>query len=208
MTFHFLKTALLLTLMFTLPIIVIRAQPYIDPVIPALIQADCPTPCFMGIRPGVTSMRESAEILDVHAWVANGQADFPKELRDAPFFDAVLRKTVIYWRWSDRLPDWIIGDYRGGMTIQDARVLDMGIATRFTMGEVFLAFGSPTKVYFSASKDGLRFQYTVWYAEQGIVVITQGACPVVRAFDYPVQVVFVSNDPQISEDSARNSVCG
>jgi hypothetical protein len=54
MIFHLLlKPALLLTLIFTLPIAAIRAQPYEDRVTPILIDDDCPSPCFMGIRPGV-----------------------------------------------------------------------------------------------------------------------------------------------------------
>jgi hypothetical protein len=203
----FLKPALLLTLIFALPIVAIRAQPYEDRVTPILIDDDCPSPCFMGIRPGVTTMRESAEILDAHAWVANGQSDFPKELRDAPFFDAVLRKTVINWRWSPSRPAWIVGDQRGSMTIQDARVLDIGIATHFRLGEIFLAFNNPTEVYFSTSKDGQRFQYAGWYEQQGIVVITQGNCPLANAYYFPVQMIFVHDYPQLSVGLARTSVC-
>lgn len=203
-----LKPALLLTLLFSVPIAAIRAQPYTNRVTPTLIPTDCPTPCFMGIRPGVTPMRESAEILDAHEWVANGQADFPKELRDAPFFDAVLRKTTITWRWSSSLPDWIVGDQRGGMTIQDARVLDIGISTRLTLGDILLAFGSPTEAYFFGSKDGQRLEYTLWYAESGIIIIAHGACPFWRAFQFPAQIIFSRISPRFPEGDSRASVCG
>ncbi len=203
-----LKPALLLTILFTLPIIAIRAQQYEDRVTPILINDDCPTPCFMGIRPGVTPMRESGEILDNHEWVANGRADFPKEIRDAPLFDTVLRKAIVNWYWSDTLPDWIVGDQRGSMTIRDVLVTDMSIATRLTLGEIILAFGSPTQVYFSTSKDGQRFQYAGWYEQHGIVVITQGNCPLSQSYYLPVQAIFVSSQPQISNGVARSSVCG
>ena len=202
-----LKLALLLTLLFALPIVAIRAQPYEDRVTPILIHEDCPMPCFMGIRPGITPMRESSEILDAHDWVFNGQGDFPKNLRDAPFFDVVLRKTVINWRWSDTLPNWIMGDQRGSMTIQDAKVLDIGIATRLTLGEIILAFGDPTETRFFSSKDGKRFGYTIWFADMGIIIITQGDCPLSRAYNFPTQIIFSMISPQLPEGDAKASVC-
>jgi hypothetical protein len=203
----FIKLTLFLALVFALPIVAIRAQPYVDHAALALLPAGCPTPCFMGIRPGVTPMRESAGILDTHAWVANVRDDYPVQVRDAFFFDAVLRRTIINWHWSDSPPRWLDDQQRGSMTVQDTAVLDIAISTHFTLGEIFLAFGSPDEARFSKVKDGGRFEYTAWYAEQGIIIITQGACPLTRYYHFPVRVIFVQEPPHLSEGVEKSAVC-
>ncbi|MBZ0299691.1 MAG: hypothetical protein K8J31_08130, partial [Anaerolineae bacterium] len=74
---YWLIAAALLTATCALPIFAIRAQPFEDRAVQALVQPDCPPPCFMGIRPGVTTMREAVSMLPANAWVANGPDEFP-----------------------------------------------------------------------------------------------------------------------------------
>ncbi len=59
--------ALLLSGLFLLPVLLIRAQPYDDGGLRAFLTPpeDCPAPCFMGIRPGVTTTEEALEILKI-----------------------------------------------------------------------------------------------------------------------------------------------
>lgn len=60
-----LKFGGVFTLLFTLCIALIRVQPYDDSELRAFLTPPegCPAPCFMGIRPGVTTMEEAVAIL-------------------------------------------------------------------------------------------------------------------------------------------------
>jgi hypothetical protein len=65
MTCAFLRLSLPLILLFTAALAVIRAQPYDDHELrELLLPAGCPAPCFMGIRPGVTTVEEAVKILE------------------------------------------------------------------------------------------------------------------------------------------------
>src|SRR5690606_25048567 len=68
-----LRPILLLTLLAALTIVLIRAQPYDDSDLRAFLTPPegCPAPCFMGIRPGVTTVEEAIAILEGHEWVTN-----------------------------------------------------------------------------------------------------------------------------------------
>ncbi len=68
-----LKPALLFTLLFAACIGIIRAQPYDDSELRAFLTppSGCAMPCFMGIRPGVTTADEAIAILEAHEWVSN-----------------------------------------------------------------------------------------------------------------------------------------
>ncbi len=65
------RAALLLSVVFLLPVLLIRAQPYDDSDLRAFLTPpeDCPAPCFMDIRPGMTTAEEAVSILDAHPWV-------------------------------------------------------------------------------------------------------------------------------------------
>lgn len=60
------KLGFAFTLLFTVCIALIRAQPYDDSELRAFLTPPegCPAPCFMGIRPGVTTMEEAIAVLE------------------------------------------------------------------------------------------------------------------------------------------------
>jgi len=63
----------LLMLTCSLPIAIIRAQPYDDSDLRAFLTptAGCPRLCLMGIHPGETTAAEAMAVLARHDWVAN-----------------------------------------------------------------------------------------------------------------------------------------
>src|SRR3954452_886073 len=96
----YLRLVSLPILLFTAVLLLIHAQPYDDHELRQLLLPDgCPAPCFMGIRPGVTTIEEAGRILEASEWA--------KDVQNGPF--------DLIWRWSNRKPDWIgAGENFGG----------------------------------------------------------------------------------------------
>ena len=88
-----LKLSLLLTLLATLPLFFIRAQPYDDSELRAFLTPPdgCPAPCFMGIRPGVTTAEEAYNILKAHKWTT----------------DVKRQPHAILWTWDKAPSQWV-----------------------------------------------------------------------------------------------------
>lgn len=65
MSYTLLKLALLITVLFTMLMLLIHAQPYDDMELRAFLTPPdgCPAPCFMGIQPGLTTLRDTAKHL-------------------------------------------------------------------------------------------------------------------------------------------------
>src|SRR4051794_14092484 len=65
-----IRLAILLIVLFTAVLLLIHAQPYDDHELRQLLLPEgCPAPCFMGIRPGVTTMDEALELLKKSGWI-------------------------------------------------------------------------------------------------------------------------------------------
>ncbi len=92
MTNFYLRLVLLPIVMLTVVLLVIRSQPYDDHELrELLLPSNCPAPCFMGIRPGVTTVEEAVKLLEA--------SDLVKDVKN---------ETVgIYWRWDKLNPNWI-----------------------------------------------------------------------------------------------------
>ena len=70
---------MVLTLLFSGVMIGLRAQPYEDGGLrQTLFPADCASPCFMGIRPGVTTHAEALDLLQANPWVTERRADLQR----------------------------------------------------------------------------------------------------------------------------------
>ncbi|MDX1990948.1 MAG: hypothetical protein SF029_01075 [bacterium] len=60
-----------------------------------LVTAGCEAPCFMGIRPGVTTLAEARALLEAHPWVGGIEpGGFPATFS-------------LSWRWSGQQPESI-----------------------------------------------------------------------------------------------------
>jgi hypothetical protein len=189
---QWLKLAFLLTIVFALPIFVIRGQHYDDRAARVLMTEDCSNPCFMGIHPGATTMQAAVSILASHTWVANRAEDFPSRVRDAIYYGAAVPRINLEWRWSATLPEWIDGTQRGRLTLEDREVKDITVDTHLSLGEIILAFGDPDETQFAASNAviGGGFEYVAWYASEGMFISAEGACPIRHGITCPYRYIF------------------
>ena len=204
-----LKLTVLLTVVFALSAFLIHAQPFSDRALTALMYEGCLTPCFIRIRPGSTGMNEAVQLLGNHDWVANSTTEIPRPIRDAIFYGSLVPRTIFEWRWSESLPDWLNGDERGTIIFEDSGVFDLTISTRLRLGEIFLAFGQPDEASYIATSSirGQRFQYTAWYADERMVVMSEGRCPLPGYYDAPVRIRFRSVPPRLDSEDSKFSIC-
>src|SRR5262245_8953098 len=71
MTRFYLRFFPFLLILFLIPAFLIRAQPYDDHELRDLLMPDnCEMPCFMGIRPDVTTMDDALKLLRGSRWVS------------------------------------------------------------------------------------------------------------------------------------------
>jgi hypothetical protein len=136
-----LRFALLLTLLVALPIVLIRAQPYDDSDLRAFLipPEGCPMPCFMGIRPGVTTVEEAIAILEGHEWVTNLVVDLDtNELYPPPNISG-----TITWEWSGLQPLAVDTLAPAQLRIRDSRTTTFRVPLNITFGQILLSLGMP-----------------------------------------------------------------
>lgn len=187
------RMALLLSTLWLLPLLLIRAQPY-DPsdlriaLSPAV---DCPAPCFLGVRPG-TRWDDAAAILAQNAWVAGPRND-----------NAALYASW-GWQWNETAPAWINRVGRSLMVLDGVRVNIVVVETTITWGDFLLAFGKPDQYRLVAAHDGLSYDYrhVGWYADRAMLVVANGICWPGTVYDWPVVVQFRVDSPITPSDAA------
>ena len=131
------RLALLLTTVFLPPVALIRAQPYDNSELRAFLTPpdDCPTPCFMGIRPGVTTADQAIAIMEHHEWVAGVRRN------ERGGFSLV-------WDWNGKQPAWIKTPSEGHVRLMPGRdtVESIAIDSNIRIGDLYLLLGLPDKV--------------------------------------------------------------
>ncbi len=176
MTAGYLKIALLLTVLWLVPVLLIRAQPYDDGGLWAFLTPPegCLAPCFMGIRPGVTTVDEAIAILEGHEWVDKVTVE------DQGGFH-------LFWTWSGQQPHFIRTSSTGRIRrilFQDVVEL-ISIDTRITIGELYLTLGLPDKVSIQKLEE-ISIQVLPYrtlyaeYSELSLGILTIWGCPVVN----------------------------
>ncbi len=163
-------------------------------------------PCFMGIRPGVTTVDVALHIFSMHEWSSTTSDDFPAQARYAVMYDAVLPRTTMNWRWSAAHPNWIDDTHAGSIRVEGLKVLDITVDTYLSVGDIFLAFGFPDQSLYVASNNR-RFVYIAWYANQGMLISAEGFCPTRNTYHLPVRVSFRPESRGFSESGSAASVC-
>jgi hypothetical protein len=130
-----LQISLAATLLFLTVQLLICAQPYDDTDLRTfLTPADgCPIPCFMGIRPGITTGAEAVLILESHPWVRTIDVRF----------DTDSREGQLVWTWSGSQPPQIRAEIEGVLRICDSLICGLSIPTRVEYGAILLEFGQP-----------------------------------------------------------------
>lgn len=95
--------------------------------------AGCPSPCWMGIRPGVTDSLEAVETLKALPWVTNLYA----------IQGIVINDSYIRWEWNGTQPPVVDGKRQGRMWFHNGLVYSIELPLTLTYSAVWGAFGAP-----------------------------------------------------------------
>ena len=132
-----IKLVFLLTLLFAVCIGVIRAQPYDDSQLRAVLAPPegCPMPCWQGIRPGVTPLGEARAILQSIPWVTDVELSGDVNVG--------VQYASLTWMWSGDQP--FPAEPRSGGTIGVVRnvVRSVTLQTRLELGSVWMYVAHP-----------------------------------------------------------------
>jgi hypothetical protein len=172
MTGATLKSMLALALLFCATLGAMRAQPYDDGGLWAqLAPPDCAQPCFLGIRPGVTTRVEALALLTAHSWVS--LIHLPDD-------------QTITWKWNGRQPLFLhTASEDSRLLIQDGIVHAIGVRTAARMGDVKIVFGTPDITYYfnwytrDSAKNYFSYfeQHGIYYGDQ-FEAASSTVCPV------------------------------
>lgn len=190
-----LRTTILLSLVLSLTIELMRQVGGRLPP-PATLHdlrlSDCSLPCWIGIRPGETTLREGLERLQ--ATFALPEDVFPRNPRAVALFTTLS------------LPDYHTASHRVVIAMQlqigipepriDAIWWQMSDYSRVTVGDVVGAFGAPTCLYFSPyTFDGW---FLIWDSPEGIAEVNvQGGNQI--SWSEPIDTLMIHTrivDPQ------------
>ena len=212
MMIYLLRWAFLLTLLFLLPVALIRAQPYDDSELRAFLvpPEGCPAPCFMGIRPGVTTTEEAIVILEGHEWVASVGEDYVKLMREVSEEELPPLLGSIDWVWNGSQPTWIDSSYKPLLSDGDRVVSAVTIETHIPMGEVLLSYGIPDNtrlVWIRSDWFGRQFHYEVWYPAKCIFIRAGALGPPRDVYLQPVEIRFQSDPPERDQVTLEDKGC-
>lgn len=98
----------------------------------------CPRPCFMGIRPGITTLDKAIQLLEASPWVKNVN-DGPAHGGDIPLH--------ITWNWTPQAPAFIDDQTQAVAVLWGDVVVRIDLRIPgLTFGEVQKALGPPQQV--------------------------------------------------------------
>jgi len=145
----------------------IHVQPYDDHELRQVLLPDgCSAPCFMGIRPGVTTMDETLAILKANKWIDNIRT----------------HAGTIEWTWSDLSPDIVDRRYPGYVQLSNVPselccVGSLKFNSRFTLGDLYLLLGRPPRTNLVRGTTSTYALVSISYSEQRIRLFTSIDCP-------------------------------
>jgi hypothetical protein len=154
-------------------LLLIRAQPYDDHDLRLLlVPEDCEMPCFMGIRPGVTTAEEAMQILEASGWVEQMTIATQYASRDV---------NEVTWRWNDQFPfggaDLIgIVPYGNFMTLSGDVVKSMVVATTLSLADLSFIWNEPAQYGMSTFPKHYLY-YAVVYPEEQVRFMAFTECP-------------------------------
>jgi hypothetical protein len=166
-------------MIFTFALLLIHAQPYDDHELRELLLPEgCPMPCFMGIRPGVTTGDEALKLLRASKWV-EGISGRSSELG------------IITWQWSNQNPlNWTKGR-SAAFSITYGHVDNIILNTGFRLGEIRLILGVPDSEFVNVdiNQTGKYANYGGSYYQYGLVILGSQSC---NALQPLLQVVIIT----------------
>lgn len=164
------RLALLVAVGCLVSVLLIHAQSYNDSELRAFLTPPegCPAPCFLGIRPGLTTAAEAITMLEAHEWIAGVQLEVNQ---DAPMQFIYGR---LNWNWRENAPGLLDRSQQSHVILvwesysnrEDHLEKDVfvGAIHIFTQSRIYLAqqlLGEPDSG--SAGIGQLDIQYTMNY---------------------------------------------
>lgn len=143
----YLRLTLIPIALFTALLLIIHAQPYDDHELRELLFPEgCPAPCFMGIRPGVTTMEEARTRLEASGWTRDFHFASGINLTGTDTFVSLT------WQWNDNRsplldatsPAFIVGFEQSA----DALVDEIYVATTVPVGMIPILLQAPQRYRF------------------------------------------------------------
>ncbi len=151
-------------LLFTLTILLIRAQPYDDSALRTFMipPPGCDAPCWLGVRPGVTHVDEAIRLLEAHEWVRAVR-------KNGAFYDLV---------WSGTQPAWIDTSFSNHFRASALIVESIRLRTHVTVGTVFLTMGRPQSGAINTPLNMAGLRHTGRYTRNGMEINSLTRCPI------------------------------
>lgn len=171
----FLRLTLFPLLIFTAVLLLMHAQRYDNHQLRELLPDGCPAPCFMGIRPGVTTMTEAERLLNENKWV--GKITF-------------ANNTYITWIWSGEQPNWIDQTPKGSLSGTDDTVTALQVSSRIRFGDMQLDMGKSGILEQWAYQTGRYATYTVSYPDHHLKLNFTVDCQNRIRYLQPVTIIF------------------
>jgi hypothetical protein len=186
MTNTLLKVALALIIAIAISLLFIHAQVFDDSGLRAFLTPpdSCPAPCFMGIRPGVTTREEVIAILERNDWIGTVDTENP---------------SYISWTWSGSQPSIIAQAskgtlYVGGDDSQQQIVRNVSIETTLPIAYMYLLKGEPTAT--DSGAGGLTSEAIALgvYFDNFIMISAYLTCPVTlkHFWDAPMRITIMN----------------
>ncbi len=197
-------TVVLLVLFGTL-IALIHTQIYDDHTIRAiLLPTDCNSPCFMGIQPGVTRVKDAYALLTANPWVGEISSHI----------DAGCCTIAINWKWNGKQPAILDGGenaiYVAFKPVTGEQIVqNIVLHTRIEAGNAVLVLGE-WPLQESGALQGLNSAYVeAFYSQQMMHLSMSVPCPVTywRLWQAPITMALSKDSRGISHMKAMNQVC-
>ncbi len=164
-------------LLFTTALLLIHSQAYDDHDLRQLLLPDgCVAPCFLGIRPGVTTAEEAVKLLRANAWVA----DVTVINSENPY--------QIWWTWNKNAPDFLRNaptnpnfPVNGEILSSNQVVTRILFTPRLSLGDIVLARGLPSTSEFIFS---------------GMIITPSQSITAIISLEYQADGFWVSGSPR------------
>jgi hypothetical protein len=149
---YVVRSIAVLVSVFALAIGLIRAQPYDTDEIRAFFipPPGCEPPCWMGIRPGTTTLDEAKAVIEAYYGVLQGPP------------------TVQRWEWNEATPLFIRSKV-GRLVLWDEVVLQIELPDVIGLSDVLITFGTPAwgRMRYDQMETIHSVYYELYYPELG-----------------------------------------
>jgi len=159
----YLRLTLIPIVLFTIVLMLIHAQPYDDHELrEILLPEGCPAPCFMGIRPGVTSVDEALRLLENNKWVGE-------------IYKQNLNYSAVTWTASLSAPDNMDRNQHNTLVFFRDKVSALALWASFRLGDIRIIFGPPDLEDLGMDDAGAIY-YTAIYRDKEFALTVARPC--------------------------------